>query len=160
MTTKRETTIHRTGERQLRIERVFNASPRIVFTAYTRDDLVRQWWTPQSFTEMLECRADVRPGGTYRYVTKTEHGEAAFSGHYTEVSPYTRVAFTQTFEPMAHAGHAEVVVTFEDLGTQTRLVSVETYPSKEALEMAFSSGMEHGVRETFDQLDALVGKMS
>ena len=41
----------------------------------------------------------------------------------------------------------------------TRLVAQEVYPSKEALDGALQSGMEHGMRETMDQLDALVASL-
>jgi uncharacterized protein YndB with AHSA1/START domain len=49
-----------------------------------------------------------------------------------------------------------VTVTFEERGAKTHLVSHELYPSKEARQAALDSGMEHGLRETMDQLDQLV----
>jgi len=38
-------------------------------------------------------------------------------------------------------------------------VAHEVYPSKEALDGGLQSGMEHGMRETMDQLDALVASL-
>lgn len=154
----RETTVQRTSDRELRVERTFQAPPRIVFAAYTRADLVKKWWAPKSRgASMKDVQADVRAGGKYRYVTATEHGEFAFSGEYTEVTPHSRLKYTQIFEPMAEAGAANVTVTFEDApGDFTKLVSTEVYPSKEALDATVESGMEGGLREVFDQLDALV----
>jgi hypothetical protein len=38
-------------------------------------------------------------------------------------------------------------------------VAHELYPSKEALDGALGAGMEHGMRETMDQLDELVATL-
>ena len=147
------------SDRQLLIERTFNGPPHLVFAAWTKADLVRQWWAPKSHGVTLsECTADVRVGGKYRYVMRMRDGsEVGFSGEYTELSPPSRLVYTQCFEPMAEAGFVTITVTFAPLpGGKTRLSSRELYPSKEALDAALASGMEHGMRETLDQLDALL----
>jgi uncharacterized protein YndB with AHSA1/START domain len=150
------TTVRRTSDVEIVIERTFQASPRVVFTAYTRADLVKKWFAPKSMgAEMKEVTADVRVGGRYRYVTKGPDGEFAFSGEYTEVTPFSRVAYTSVFEPMAHLGAAQITVAFHDDGGRTKLVGTERYPSKEALDGLLQSGMEHGLSEVFNQLDAL-----
>ncbi|WP_323379080.1 SRPBCC family protein [Pyxidicoccus xibeiensis] len=141
--------------------RTFNAPARIVFEAWTQPELVKRWWAPKTMgVAIIGCEAEVRVGGTYRYVLKPEGGDAfAFSGRYTEVSPHSRLVYTQVFEPMADAGEAVIRVTFEDRGGKTQLVSRERYPSKEARDGAMASGMEQGMRETYDQLDALVASL-
>lgn len=154
------TTMEVEGDRDVVISRVFRAPPRIVFEAYTKPELVRRWWAPRSMgVELGEVSAEVRVGGRYRYVTRTPEGDMAFSGTYTEVSPPSRLVYTQVFEPMADAGHAVVTVTFTEQAGQTRMVSHERYPSKEARDAALASGMEEGMRETMDQLDALVASL-
>jgi uncharacterized protein YndB with AHSA1/START domain len=60
---------------------------------------------------------------------------------------------------MADGGAAVITVTFEDLGSKTRMVSHEVYPSAQAREAALGAGMEHGMRETMDQLDELVASL-
>lgn len=147
------------SDRQIVIERTFNGPPHLVFAAWTKPELVKQWWAPKCHgVSLSECTADVRVGGKYRYVMRMRDGsEVGFSGEYTEISPPSRLVYTQCFEPMADAGHVGITVTFEALPEgKTRLVSREVYPSKEALDAALSAGMEHGMRETMDQLDALL----
>jgi uncharacterized protein YndB with AHSA1/START domain len=56
----------------------------------------------------------------------------------------------------ADDGGAVTTVTFEEKGGKTLLVLHELYPSKEALDGAIASGMEGGMRETFEQLDELL----
>ncbi len=110
-----------------------------------------------------ECTASVHVGGAYRYVFgKVGQPAMAFSGTYTEVVPAARLVFTQRFEPMASAGDAIVTATFVEgtgaLAGTTALELHQLFPSKQALDGAVASGMEHGMRETFDQLDAVVAE--
>lgn len=156
------TTMELRSECDLLISRTFNAPPRIVFDAWTRADLVKRWWAPSSHrVTIASCEADVRKGGKYRYVLRQASGEEiAFSGEYTDVTPHSRLVYTQVFEPMAAAGAVVITVTFEDQGGKTRLLSHEVYPSKEAREAALAAGMEHGMRETMDQLDVLVASLA
>ena len=60
---------------------------------------------------------------------------------------------------MRSAGEAIVTATFEEQNGRTHLVLHELYPSKEALDGALASGMEHGMRESFDQLEAVLGTL-
>jgi uncharacterized protein YndB with AHSA1/START domain len=154
------TSLNLRGDREIVIERTFDAPPHIVFEAWTRPEHVRRWWTPLSCTEFVLCEADVRPGGEYRYVTRYGDQEAAFSGTYDEVEPPTRLVYSQVFEPMADAGAAVVTVTFEARGDRTHVVSHELYPSAEARTAALASGMETGLRETYEQLEALVAQLT
>ena len=153
-----KTSMELQGDQDIVISRVFRAPPRIVFEAYTKAEFVSRWWAPKSHgATVVECTADVRVGGKYRYVMNVrEQGTVAFSGEYREVTPHTKLVYTQVFEPMAGAGAVVATVTFEEVNGQTKFVSHERYPSKEAREAAVSSGMETGMRETMDQLDALV----
>ena len=154
------TTVELRGDREVIIERTFDAPAHIVFDAWTRPEHVRRWWTPLSCTEFVTCDADVRTGGTYRYVTRYGDQETAFSGTYELVAPHSRLVYTQVFEPMAEAGAARVTVTFDAQGARTHVVSREVYPSAEARSAAFAAGMETGLRETSEQLADLVAELS
>lgn len=146
------------GDRTVLLARTFRASPRVVFDAWTKADLVKRWWAPvQLGVKMVSCEADVRVGGKYRYVLQPrDNPEIAFSGEYREISPHSRLVYTQVFEPMADAGEMEITVTFEEDGAHTRVLSREVYPSPEARQGSISSGMEVGAREIMDRLDELV----
>jgi uncharacterized protein YndB with AHSA1/START domain len=150
------------GDDAIVISRTFNAPPRIVFEAWTQADFVKRWWAPKALgAQMVSCDADVREGGSYRYVLQSgDQAPFAFSGKYVEVSAPSRLVYTQAFEPMADAGYATITVTFEPVGAnQTRMVSREAYPTPEVREMVLATGMEKGMRITMDQLDELVGEL-
>ena len=155
---KNPSTVERKSERELVVTRTFNGPARIVFEAWTKPDLLKRWWAPCSLgVVLLECEADVRVGGRYRYVFGRDASHpTAFSGAYKEVTPFSRLVYTQIFEPMRDAGEAIVTVTFDEERGKTRLVLRELYPSTEALDAAIASGMEHGILETMEQLDQVV----
>jgi len=155
------TTVERTSDRELVVTRTFNASARVVYDAWTRPDLLKLWWAPRSRgVTLFECEADVRVGGSYRYLFGRDRAHAmAFTGVYKEVVPPSRIVCTQIFEPMRAMGEAIVTATFEEQGGRTRLTLHQLFPSKEALDGAVASGMEEGMRETYEQLEALVATL-
>jgi uncharacterized protein YndB with AHSA1/START domain len=57
---------------------------------------------------------------------------------------------------MPSAGEALVTATLDERDGKTRLVVHQLYPSRESLDGAIASGMEKGMRETYEQLETLV----
>lgn len=161
-----ETTLSLTGDREFVITRRFNAPARIVFDAWTRPELVQRWWAPKSRGVSVDsCDAEVRVGGVYRYVLRLDRGGVfAFSGTYTEVSPPSRLVYTQIFEPTA-AGQQPgdlpitITVTFEERDGKTYMTSRSLCPSPAVRDAILASGMESGMRETMDQLDELAATL-
>jgi len=147
------TTVQRKSDRELVVTRTFNAPARLVFEAWTKPELFKQWWVPKSMGETLRsCELDVRVGGGYRLV----FGQGmAFFGKYTEVTPPSRLAWTN--EEGGEAGPV-TTVTFEEKGGKTLLTLHELYPSKEALDAA-GTGAADAMQETFVQLDELLVKL-
>ena len=148
---KNRTTVERTSERELVVTRTFNGPARIVFEAWTKPELFTRWWVPKSMGMSLRsCAMDVRVGGKYRL--EFEPDGVAFFGTYLEVTPHSRLVWTN--EEGGEAGPV-TTVTFEDEGGRTLLVMRELYPSKEALDAA-GTGAAEMMSETFAQLDELL----
>jgi uncharacterized protein YndB with AHSA1/START domain len=154
------TTLQRGSDTELLITRTFRAPAHVVFDAWTKAEHVRRWWAPASRgLTVVECDADVRPGGSYRYVLAREGGwRMAFLGTYLEVARPTRLAYTQRLEP-GPATEVVVTIDFEERAGVTTLTARERYPSKEALDGGLRSGMEDGMNETLAQLDVLVASL-
>ncbi|HET8799438.1 MAG TPA: SRPBCC domain-containing protein [Thermoanaerobaculia bacterium] len=148
---KNRTTVERKSDREIVVTRTFNAPARIVFEAWTRPELFKQWWVPKSMGMRLRsCEMDVRVGGTYRL--EFEPDGMAFFGTYLEVTPHARLVWTN--EESGDAGSV-TTVTFEEKDGRTLLVLHELYPSKEALDAA-GTGAADALVETFGQLDDLL----
>jgi uncharacterized protein YndB with AHSA1/START domain len=147
------------GDREIRVERVFDAPRDRVYDAYTNPDLVPEWWGPHDTTTVVDYM-DVRVGGGWRFVgTDSDGNEAAFRGTYREVVPNERIE--QTFEWEGLPGHISVErAEFEDLGDQTRVVTTTMFMTQEDRDGMISSGMEKGMNETFERLDALLAKQT
>ncbi len=151
---KNRTTVERKSDRELVTTRTFNAPARIVFEAWTKPDLFRQWWVPKSLGMFLRlCEMDVRVGGGYRLVFGEDPSQPAeFFGRYLEVTPYSRLVWTNE----EGGGEGPVTtVTFEERDGRTLLVLHELYPSKEALDAA-GTGAADAMGESFEQLDELL----
>ena len=154
---KNDTTAERTSERELVVTRTINGPARLVFEAWAKAELFKQWWVPKSLgLSLLSCEMDVRVGGKYRLVFS--HPAApepmAFFGSYLEVTPHSRLVWTN--EEGGDSGQV-TTVTFEERGGKTLLVMRDLYPSKEALDGAIASGSTAGgMGETFEQLDELL----
>ena len=147
------TTVERRSDRELVVTRTFDAPARLVFDAWTRPELFKQWWAPKSSpVPLLSCEMDVRTGGGYRLAFGQDAANSmAFFGKYLDVSPPARLVWTN--EESADA--AVTTVTFAENDGRTRLVLQERYPSKEALDEA-CAGMQGATPEQFEQLDALL----
>jgi uncharacterized protein YndB with AHSA1/START domain len=149
---KNRTTVERKSERELVVTRTFNGPARIVFEAWTKPELFRQWWVPKSIGLMLlSVDQDVRVGGTYRLVFDLGDSKTmAFFGKYIEVTPPSRLSWTNEESDNG----AVTTVTFEEKDGQTHLTFSEIYPTKEALDR--NIGSTEGLPEQFAQLDALL----
>jgi uncharacterized protein YndB with AHSA1/START domain len=145
--------VDRKSERELVVTRTFDGPARLVFEAWTRPELFRQWWVPKSVPmSLVSCEMDVHVGGGYRLVFAHGDSNMAFFGKYIEVIPHARLAWTNE----ENDDGAVTTVTFEEKGGKTLLVLHELYPSKESLDAAIASGATSGFGEQFGQLDELL----
>lgn len=153
---KNPTTVERKSELEFVVTRTFNGPARLVFEAWTKPDLIKQWWVPKSMNmSMLSCETDVRVGGKYRYLFRYEGSTMEFFGRYTEVTPHSRLVWTNE---EGEGGKAVTTVTFEEKDGKTLLVLSERHPSKEACDNGIGFG--EGLRETFVQLDEVLVALS
>ena len=129
------TTVVKKSEREVVVTRSFDAPARLVFEAWSKAELFKQWWVPRSMgMTLLSCEVDARVGGKYRLEFDVGGPEpAAFFGTYVEVQPYSRLAWTND---EGGEGGSVTTVTFEEKGGKTLLVVHDLYPSKEALDAA------------------------
>ena len=151
---KNRTTVQRKSDRELVVTRTFNGPARIVFEAWTKPDLFKQWWAPKSMGMLLRsCEMDVRVGGRYRLVFGQDaSNQFEFFGRYIEVTRHSRLVWTND---EGGDGGPVTTVTFEEKAGKTLLVMHELYPSKEALDAA-GTGAADAMGGTFEQLDELL----
>lgn len=144
----------RKSERELLSSRIIPGPMNEVFDAWTNPELFKKWWVPKSFPiTILSCEMNVRTGGSYRLVFSAGDQTAEFFGKYLEVTPHTRLVWTN------EEGGADVAnittVTFEEMSGGTLVVVHDLYPSKEALDEAIETGSSGAMPEQLLQLEEL-----
>jgi uncharacterized protein YndB with AHSA1/START domain len=146
------------GRQDIVIKRSFDAPRDVVFKAMTDPALVPNWWGPRKYETIVD-RMDVRPGGQWRYLNRDAQGaEFAFNGVYHEVTAPERIIQTFEFEPMP--GHVSLdTMTLEERDGRTYATSVSVFQSIEDRDGMVQSGMEGGVRETYERLEEVIQGM-
>jgi uncharacterized protein YndB with AHSA1/START domain len=151
----RRATVTTRGDREIHIERVFDAPRDRVFAVFTDPELIPRWWGPHGTKAVVE-EMDVRTGGDWRFRIENSDGtETGFRGTYREVTPPERIV--QTFEWNGMPGYVSVdTAEFIDLGEQTKIVSTSLFYTTEERDGMIDSGMEGGLNETYERLDAVL----
>lgn len=139
----------------VRIWREFDAPPEKVFRAHTDPELVVQWLGPRDLAMQID-HWDCRTGGSYRYLHSGEDQDFAFRGCFHEVRPGEVIVQTFTYEDMPDSVALERLVLTDIGDGRTRLTSTSLVDSFEARDAFIASGMESGVRESYERLDALL----
>jgi uncharacterized protein YndB with AHSA1/START domain len=150
--------VRKQGDREIVVERIFDAPRDLVFRAFTDPELIPQWWGPRD-TETIVDRMDVRTGGDWRFIHRSaDSSETAFRGTFREVTPPERIAWT--FEWSGMPGYVSVDITeFDDLGDRTRVRTRSLFHLPEERDGMLEAGMESGLQESYERLDEVVERL-
>jgi uncharacterized protein YndB with AHSA1/START domain len=150
----RRATITTPGDREIHIERIFDAPRDRVWRAIIDPKQVAQWWGRGN--KLVIERMEVERGGHWRFVEHGPEGAHGFEGRYAEVIPPSRVV--QTFEWDGMPGHVSLeTVILEDLGDgRTKIVNTSLFHTREDRDGMLRSGMEEGLNQSYEALDRLL----
>ena len=143
------------GKQELYIKREFEAPRELVFNAHTDPEIYVQWVGPRDLKMTIE-KWDCRDGGSYRFTHERGGQKYAFFGVNHEVHAPERIIGTFEFDGLPERGHVILGTTeFEELpGGRCRLVHQSVFRSVADRDGMIASGMEHGVNEGYEKLDA------
>jgi len=146
------------SEREIRVERIFNAKRERVWQAMNDPALIAQWFG-RGNKLVVEKHEPVR-GGRWRYVEHSDHGVHGFEGRFREVTAPERVV--RTFEWDGMPGHVIVeTATLEDLGDgRTKLVVVSLFHTTWERDGMLGSRMEGGMNDAYAALDRVLAAMA
>jgi uncharacterized protein YndB with AHSA1/START domain len=149
------------GDREIVMTRVFNAPRKLVFDAFTKPELVKQWLLGPPGWSMPVCEIDLRVGGAYRYVWRcdTDGTEMGMGGVYREIMPPDRLVATEKFDQAWYPGDALSTLALTEQAGKTTLTQTVLYQSREARDAVLKSGMERGVVASYDRLEQLLTSM-
>lgn len=142
------------AQREIVLDRVFDAPRERVFQAWTEPDALAHWWGPEGFRTTTH-EMEVRPGGTWRF---TLHGPDGTDYPnrivFRDVARPERLAYAHDDDGAGRHPGFDVTVTFDEDGGRTRLVMRMDYRTAEAREHAVQWGVQEGGRETLARLAA------
>lgn len=107
-----------------RLERVFNAPRHVVFEFFTKPELVKTWWGPDSVkTEYVEI--DLISGGICRWEMRDREGSLLIlHGQVLEVDPPKKLVMTHQWENNDEV--TTVCFTFLEIDGRTKVVLEQT----------------------------------
>lgn len=152
--TERRATVTTPSDREIVVERVFDAPRGRVWRAFTEKELVRQWWGRGN--ELDIERLEVERGGHWRFVEHARGEAHGFEGRFREVTPEERLVYTFEWDGMP--GHVVVeALDFQDLGDgRTKVVTRALFHTTEERDGMLRSGMEQGMNQSYAALDRLL----
>ena len=149
------------NKQEIFVMREFEAPRELVFAAYTDPELYVQWLGPRGFAMRLET-FEPRSGGRWRYIQTDPQGNPfGFHGVNHEVAAPERIIGTFEYEGLPEPGHVMLeTVKFEALpGGRTRVTTQSVFQSVADRDGMVQSGMEHGVTDSHDRLEALLARL-
>ena len=153
----RTATLTTPSDREIRIERVFDAPRDLVWRAFTDPKLVAQWWG-RGNTLVVE-RLEVERGGHWRFVEHAPDGVHGFEGRFREVTPPERLSMTFEWDGMPGYVIIENLELEEQGKNRTRVVNVSRFYSTEERDGMLASGMEEGLNQSYAALDRLLATL-
>ena len=148
------------GDREIVMTRVFDAPRTLVFDAFTKPELVKQWLLGPAGWSMPVCEIDLRAGGAYRYVWCHSSGkEMGMGGVYCEIVPQERLIYTELFDEAWYPGESLITTTLVERGGRTTMTTT-IYVSSEARDAVLKSGVERGIAASYDGLVGLLASLA
>ena len=145
-------------DREIVMTRALDAPRRLVFDAFTKPELVKQWLLGPPGWSMPICEIDLRVGGVYRYVWRrdSDGSKMGMGGVYREIVSPERLVATEKFDQAWYPGEAVISTVFVEQGGKTTITQTVLYQSREARDAVLKSGMEKGVAASYDRLAELL----
>jgi uncharacterized protein YndB with AHSA1/START domain len=146
-------------QREFVMDRLFDAPRELVFQVWSDPKHMAQWWGPKGWT-LPVCTMDFRPGGIWHYCMQGPGGEEAWGkATYQEIVPPERIVYLDAFADadgnvIADAPTMVITVTFSNEQGKTRLTSHVQFASAKDLQETLAMGMNEGMIETWDRLEA------
>jgi len=144
-------------ERDIALERTFDAPRQQVFEAFTDPEKVVKWWGPNGWVTEVR-KMEVKPGGMWHYCMHGPEGKESWGkAVYHEVHVPERLKYTDSFadaegNTIKDMPETAVTIDFVDFEGKTRLVSRVEFASTADLENVLAMGLVQGIDETWDRL--------
>ena len=143
-------------DREIVLTRTFAAPSHLLFDAYTRPELLTQWYGARGWN-LVGCEIELREGGRYRFSSRGPDGTMMVqAGTVLEVRPPVRLVLTERFEEQSYPGDTLIVHEFTEHTEQTTVTTTVRYATPEGRDTVLRYPMVRGARESGDRLTELL----
>jgi uncharacterized protein YndB with AHSA1/START domain len=139
----------------------FDAVPERLWNVWEDPRKLERWWGPPSYPVTF-TRYEFTPGGQCRYIMTGPDGFKQYGWwRIQSIDGPRRIEFEigisgDDGEPIPEGGSMGGVVTFESIGSGTRMTVLTQFADTEQMEQMIGGGMEEGMRQQIGQIDALL----
>lgn len=150
-------TVTTPNDREIHIERIFNAPRDRVWRAMTEPELLAQWWGRGNKVD-IEA-SDLTPGGKWRMVEHADGGMYGFQGEYREINPPERIVMTFIWDGMPDHVAVNDISLDEMADDRTRMITIVRFDNQADRDGMLNSGMEAGMNQSHAALDKVLAAM-
>lgn len=146
---------------QLIVEREFAAAGDRVWDAFTKSEILDQWWAPRPWKAETKSM-DFRAGGSWHYSMNGPEGEKHYAlSNFKSINPKTNFETEDCFCDEAGVVNESVPkmhwsVNFEAVDKATKVRVIVTFVSAEALQQIVDMGFQEGFAGAHDNLEELL----
>lgn len=148
-------------KKTITVKREFPAELALVWDAYTKSDILDQWWAPKPWKAKTK-KMDFREGGRWIYAMVGPEGQEHWSVvDYTSIQPRNKFTGRDAFSDADGNINKELPrstweVTFTDKGKATLVECLISYDDLEQLDTIIKMGFKEGMEIAMQGLDDLL----
>lgn len=148
-------------DRTITVKREFAAELPLVWDAYTKSEILDQWWAPQPWKARTKSM-DFREGGQWVYAMVGPEGEEHWAlANYISIKNQKSFKVSDAFSDAdgninEEMPQAKWEVTFTDKGPLTLVETLISYDDLEQLEATIQMGFKEGLTMAMEGLDQLL----
>lgn len=140
-----------TSDREIVATRTFDAPRDLVWKLWTDRHHVAQWWGPKGSTNTI-LEMNVRPGGVWRFVNHSAHGDFEQKIVYVDIAKPERIIYDYISDKTFHT-----IVHFIDLGGKTE-VRMRMICESAEVQKQVAAGASYGMQQALERLDQQLAK--
>jgi uncharacterized protein YndB with AHSA1/START domain len=163
MTNNSKTQVSLPSDREILITRTFDAPRVVVWQMWASAEHLRHWWGPDGWT-LPVCELDFREGGDWFYCMQGPDGmQSCGVATYLEIDAPKRLVYEDAFadadgKPMEGMPVGYITLEFNEADGKTTVLNTVRYPTKADRDKVIEMGMEVGIDQTFNRLEAYLAR--
>lgn len=147
------------GYKHIVVTRKFAAPRELVYRAHIEPELIKKWLLGPDGWTMPVCINEAKAGGRIHYEwTDGKDGRFSITGECVELTPYSKTVHIERMHIPDPTPDNHVETRFEVDGIDTLMTIRMTLPDEQTRAAMLSSGMEHGMENSYARLEDMLAE--